>query len=145
MAIDGYYKDDNPPAPYVYAEVYLPDLHLYGDVEFLVDTGADATSLMPDDMAMIRVDISRARGRYHKVDGVGGEAQYKTTKAVLRFQDDDVFGHFQEFEIDIHLTEGKAGQQLPSLLGRDILNECECTFDAVRERVVLKRLTGTSV
>ena len=144
MAIDGYYKNDNPPAPYVYGEVYCPDLRLHGDIEFLVDTGADATSLMPDDMAFMGVDISRVRGRYQRVDGVGGEARYKTTKAVLRFQDHDAFGHFQEFEIDIHLMAGREGQGLPSLLGRDILNECESTFDAIRERVALKRLTGAS-
>ena len=152
MAIVGYYKDDDPPAPYVYGEVYLPDVRpyggidagLHGDVEFLVDSGADATSLLPYDMTLIGVDISKVRGRYQKVDGVGGEARYKTTKAVLRFQDEDAFGHFQEFEIDIHLTRGDAGQQLPSLLGRDILNECECTLDGVRERVALKRLTGAT-
>ena len=37
---------------------------------------------------------------------------------------------------------GSEGQQLPSLLGRDILNECECTLDGVRERVAIRRLTG---
>ena len=142
MAIVGYYKDDAPPAPYVYGEVYLPDLRLHGDIEFLVDTGADATSLMPDDMALIGVDISRIGRRYQKVDGVGGEARYKRTKAVLRFQDHDAFGHFQEFEIDIHLMAGREAQQLPSLLGRDILNECECTLDGVREGVALRRLTA---
>ncbi|MYB84029.1 MAG: hypothetical protein F4X54_04690, partial [Chloroflexi bacterium] len=97
---------------------------------------------MPDDMALIGVDISRIGRRYQKVDGVGGEARYKRTKAVLRFQDHDAFGHFQEFEIDIHLMAGREGQQLPSLLGRDILNECECTLDGVREGVALRRLTA---
>ena len=99
---------------------------------------------MPDDMATMGIDVRNVKGRYRKVEGVGGEARYKTTKAVLRFQDEDAFGHFQEFEIDIHLTRGDAGQQLPSLLGRDILNECECTLDGVRERVALKRLTGAT-
>ncbi len=142
MAIDGYYKEDNPPAPYVYGEVYLPDLHLHGDIEFLVDTGAHATSLMPHDMTAMGIDVRRIPGRYQKVEGVGGEARYKATRAVLRFQDHDAFGHFQEFEIDVHLTRGDAWQQLPSLLGRDILNECECTVDGVRERVAIKRLTS---
>ncbi len=140
MTIDGYYKDDDPPAPYVYGEVYLPDLRLHGDIEFLVDSGADATSLMPGDLEQIGVDLTRVRGTYRRVGGVGGEARYKTTRAVLRFQDHEAFGHFQEFEIDIHLMAGREGQQLPSLLGRDILNECECTLDGVRERVALKRL-----
>lgn len=142
MAIEGHYQDDNPPAPYVYGEVYLPDLHLHTGVAFLVDTGADATALMPDDMALMGVDITRVRGRYQTVGGVGGQARYKRTRAVLRFQDHDAFGHFQEFESDIHLTRSDAGQQLPSLLGRDILNECECTLDGVRERVALRRLTS---
>ena len=140
MAIDGYYKDDGPPAPYVKAQVYLPGLRAGAEIEFLVDTGADATSLMPDDMALMRVDLRRIRGQSQSVEGVGGEARYKTAKAVLRFQDRDAFGHFQEFEVDIHLMAGRGGQQLPSLLGRDILNECECTLNGVRESVALKRL-----
>ena len=122
--------------------MYLPNLRLHGDIEFLVDTGADVTSLMPDDMTKMGVDIQRVKGRYQKVDGVGGEAQYKKTRAILRFQDDESLGHFQEFAIDINPTRSKGGQQLPSLLGRDILNECLCSFDAVRERVTLKRLTS---
>ena len=142
MAIEGYYKDDDPPAPYVYGEIYLPDLHLRGDIEFLVDSGADATSLMPPDLDQIGVDLARVRGTYRTVGGVGGDARYKRTRAVLRFRDHDAFGHFQEFEIDIHLMAGSEGQQLPSLLGRDILNECECTLDGVRERVAIRRLTG---
>ncbi|MDE2838368.1 MAG: aspartyl protease family protein [Chloroflexota bacterium] len=142
MAIEGHYRDDNPPAPYVYGEVYLPDLHLHTGVAFLVDTGAHATSLMPDDAAEMGLDIRNLGGRYQRVEGVGGEARYKTTRAVLRFQDHDAFGHFQEFEIDIHLTRGHAWQQLPSLLGRDILNECECILDGVRERVAIRRLAG---
>ena len=76
------------------------------------------------------------------MSGVGGQAWYKRANAVLRFQDHDAFGHFQEFEIDIHLMAGREGQQLPSLLGRDILNECECTVDGVRERVALRRVTS---
>jgi len=142
VAIEGYYKSDDPPAPYVYGEIYLPDLHLRGDIEFLVDSGADATSLMPPDLDQIGVDLMRVRGTHRRVGGVGGEARYKRTRAVLRFRDHDAFGHFQEFEIDIHLMAGSEGQQLPSLLGRDILNECECTLDGVRERVAIRRLTG---
>lgn len=142
MAIEGYYKDDAPPAPYLKAQVYLSDLRAGAEVEFLVDTGAHATSLMSDDMALMRVDLRRVRGLFQEVEGVGGQARYKTAKAVLRFQDHDAFGHFQEFEIDVHLMAGREGQQLPSLLGRDILNECESTLDGVRERVALRRVTS---
>lgn len=143
MAIEGYYRDDDhPSAPYVKAQVYLPNLRTGAEVEFLVDTGADATSLMPGNLGVMRVDLTRVHATYRRVGGVGGEARYKTTRAVLRFRDHDAFGHFQEFEIDIHLMAGREGQQLPSLLGRDILNECECILDGVRERVALKRLTS---
>ena len=141
VAIEGYYQNDDPPAPYVQGQIYLPELDLHGEVHFLVDTGADVTSLMPGDMDAIGLDFSKARVRHQEMDGVGGQARYKRTKAVLRFEDHDAFGHFQDFEIDIHLMAGKEGQVLPSLLGRDILNECESVFNAVTERVALKRLT----
>ena len=80
--MQGRYRDDDPPAPYVRAQVYLPGLRAAAEVDFLVDTGADATSLMPDDMATMGIDVRNFKGRYRKVEGIGCEARYKTTKAV---------------------------------------------------------------
>ena len=142
MAIHGHYEDDStPPAPYVRAEVYLPALRLSAEVEFLVDTGADNTALLPYDVGRMGVSARSVRGRSRDdISGIGGRARYKTTKALLRFHDAAVLGGFREFEIDVDLITARTDEQLPSLLGRDILNLCECTFNAVTGRVTLEPL-----
>ena len=144
MAIEGYYQDDHgaPVAPYIKVQVAIPDLHLLGDVEFLVDTGADATTLMPDDLAKLGVDIQAVSGPMKTADGSGGASEYKETKAELRFNDDAALGRFQDFGAVIHLSANPENAQLPSLLGRDILNRCQCTFDAAQETATLKRNKG---
>lgn len=142
MAIRGYYQDDDtPPAPYVQAEIHLPAIRISGDIEFLVDTGADGTSLLPYDMARMGGSIQKIPGRYKEMDGIGGGAKAKTTMAMLRFRDVDALGGFREFRIDVDvIAPGKINERLPSLLGRDILNQCECTFNASSGNITLEPL-----
>ena len=120
--------------------MYLPALRLSSQVEFLVDTGADSTSLLPYDVGRMGIDLRAVEGGYRNADGVGGKTRYKTTKAVLRFQDTAALSGSCEFEIDVDLIAEEADDQLPSLLGRDILNRCRCTFDAASGSVVLEPL-----
>lgn len=142
MAIHGHYDDDStPPAPYVRADVYLPELRISAEIEFLVDTGADSTTLLPHDAGRMGVALQSVRGRYRNdMSGVGGKARYKTTRAHLRFHDTAALGGFRDFEVDIDLITARTDEWLPSLLGRDILNLCECTFNAATGRVTLEPL-----
>ncbi len=84
------------------------------------------------------IQMSSVKGRYQTANGVGGETRSKKTEAILRFHDTAALGGFREIEIAIDLIAGKTDAQLPSLLGRDILNQFRCTFDAVNERVALE-------
>ena len=120
--------------------MYLPALRLSAEVEFLVDTGADGTSLLPYDLGRVGVDLRAVKGAYRSADGVGGKVRYKTTKAILRFQDATTLGGFREFEIDLDLIADGTDEQLPSLLGRDVLNQCQCRFNAASGSVALESL-----
>ena len=105
-----------------------------------MDTGADCTTLLPSDVGKMGIHMPSVKGRYKTMNGIGGQARYKTTEAVLRFHDIAILGGFREFEIGIDLTASKTDEHLPSLLGRDVLNQCRCTFDAVNESVALEPL-----
>ena len=71
--------------PYVAAQVYLPRLELTPrHLEFLVDTGADLTSLHPRDCAGIPYVELRDLS---ETDGVGGSAGYYSEDAFVVFDD----------------------------------------------------------
>ena len=61
MPIEGHYqpKHPAPSAPYVRAIVELPRLNIWDFVHFLADTGADNTTMHPDDVSNLRIDFTR--------------------------------------------------------------------------------------
>lgn len=83
-----------PPAPRILAYMRSYEHRLSGNIEFLIDTGADYTTIMPDDRANIVVpDYALVHGYPEVMVGVGGGV-------------------------------GRAYKGTPSLLGRDFLNRC---------------------
>lgn len=117
------------PAPYVQAALYLPRLQLHGLISFMIDTGADNTTLS-------LIDVERINLKYHRlkrnslvgVAGVAGEQTFYQEQGVLMFRDEDSKTYL--FEISIHIPRrgraGRAEQQrrLPSVLGRDVIDQC---------------------
>jgi len=65
-----------PPAPYVQAFLLLPRLELQGLIDFLIDTGADNTTLSLIDLERINLDYRRLkRDSLRSVRGIGGEPE----------------------------------------------------------------------
>ena len=61
MLIQGSYRNlghNRPPAPYVRAFVLLEGMATGEMVDFLVDTGADTTTLHPRDLQLLKVSHS---------------------------------------------------------------------------------------
>ena len=75
MNIEGWYKDRGPapPAPFVRAVVKLPRLDIGGNVDFLVDPGADSSSLHPYDIRSLKIDHAELRPSSVTGRGIGGE------------------------------------------------------------------------
>ena len=133
MAIEGYFDPADPvPAPYVQARVYLPRLDLLDTVRFLVDTGADRTSLHAGDIDKMRVDLRSLSEETVGVAGVGGQAAYAQEAAYLFVEDKEAGGSYRfAVWVSIACSDGyETTKGLPSLLGRDILNRCRCVIDA---------------
>ena len=118
------------PSPYISVHVELPALQVSSDVEFLVDTGADGTTLLYDDIVDLGVPPRRVRSlpRTGSMAGVGGEVTCYTTRAIVSLQDDTRSEPYY-FDIGIDLAPSVRTANLPSLLGRDVLNRVRCTLD----------------
>lgn len=140
MAIAGYFDSGSEPAPYVEARVHLPQLGLSGAVDFLLDTGSDATTLHPDDAAKIPIDLGVLSQEPVSVRGIGGEMRYVQEEALVYIEDSDT-GGWHGFSIQVYIApqaEHDAVEDLPSVLGRDILNSCRCVFDVAQSLVSLE-------
>ena len=131
MPIKGFFPTGyhTQPAPYVQAALFLPRLQLHGLISFMIDTGADNTTLSLIDVERISLKYNRLkRGSLVGVEGIAGEQLFYQEQGVLMFRDEDSKTYL--FEISIHIPRrgrtGRAEQQrrLPSVLGRDVIDQC---------------------
>lgn len=148
MTIRGYYRrsrDDQPPAPHASAWLAIPSLEWVGEVEFLLDTGADATTLLPGAIDSLGINTTAVMSPVVRVHGAGGGVSCKSVEAVVSLLDAAI-GGFRGFPVNLVLIEGEPAQAdgphepLSAVIGRDILNLCECTFNAATGRVTLEPL-----
>ena len=136
----GYYdlpeSPEDTPAPYVRVRVHPWHTGHSAELDFLVDTGAYATVLHPDDVDRMGIDVGSLVGRETQASGIGGSMSYISVDAVLSMYDGQA-GTWRGFPVrlDVSTRHSDADDGLPSLLGRDVLNRCNCNFDA-RERTV---------
>jgi len=123
------------PAPHVQAALFLPRLDLNGLVSFMIDTGADNTTLSLIDVERLNVNYRRLRrSSLIGVEGFGGEQRCYGEDAILILRDEDSNTYF--FPISIHIPvkgkrQGQREQQrkLLSVLGRDVINQCNMRID----------------
>lgn len=134
--IRGYIRAEGPRRrPFVQARVTIPSQQIADDVEFLVDTGADAMLLAPADALFLRVDLGQLPPG-PPTTGVGG-----TTPTVLAGATLIVGPHTFSFTLRV-LAPATAAQRsalarIPSLLGRDILSHFALFFEERTDRVLL--------
>ena len=129
MNVEGWYKDRSPapPAPFVRAIVKLPRLDIWGNVDFLVDSGADSSSLHPFDIRSLKIEHAKLQPSSVTGRGIGGELQYHIEAAELYFVggNDRTWWRCHDFRICAELIDpaiAEAVEGLPSLLGRNFQN-----------------------
>lgn len=109
-------------------------------IDLLVDTGSSQTALLASDLLRLGVDVDGVRARWRGTLGMGsGPAPHKTVNARLTFDDDEAPGGYRAMETHIDLMP-HTPISLPSVLGRDILNQCACVFNHSTGAVELKVL-----
>ena len=128
MALVGFYRSetDDPPAPYIKAQVVLPNLGVAGEVNFLIDTGSDVTFLHPEDVGQLGIDYRQLNPEaWETASGIGGESGYCRENATLTFQNSAGPELHCTMEVFIRPHPDPGLLNAPSLLGRDFLNRCD--------------------
>ena len=118
---------DTSGRPYIEGRLHFPRFELTGDVSFLVDTGADASLISPGDVLRIGVDVDLLEGRAEAV-GLGGAIQCFVEPVWVVFTDDAGSVHIYSLVAEI-APVGPDTLDLPSLLGRDILDRWRMVYD----------------
>lgn len=120
--------------PRVKARLVLPRLGVAGPVDFLVDTGATASVLHPDDGMALGCPFDDLLLPL-VFEGVGGTHTYYRETAVIEFDDSGT-----EIGLRLELAVAKPHplvDNLDSLLGRDILNRLRMEYDFPQDRLEL--------
>ena len=109
-------------SPYVRGTVELPGIGVGHEVAFLVDTGADATCIMPQDSLLLGVDYNQLAGESVPIWGVSGSTNSVRHRANIVFLEDD--GTHRLYDIDVlGMTNLPDLDGLPSVLGQDVLSQ----------------------
>ncbi len=126
--------------PYLEARLILPRLSMRGNVSFLVDTGADASVLMPDDAHRLGVDHSRLTGR-QEYAGIGGATQSFVEPALIVFSEPG--RNLYVYSLDLAIMPATAeAQGLPTLLGRDILDRWRMVYYPAKRQLTFRVISA---
>lgn len=92
-------------------------------IDFLVDTGAAVTAIHPKDATLLSVPESVLRNaETESIKGIGGSSIYRLLQGTLLFSDAASPEPIQ-YAVTLHIAEPTDDNaEIPSLLGRDILN-----------------------
>jgi hypothetical protein len=133
--LSGYYVGSQL-RPMIEARVSIPSINAGGFVEFILDTGADCTTLMPNDGRRMRVDYSKLTKEDHSIGSAGASLDFLCDGVVV-FTEIGIVEY--EYKIELRLTKPDPEipelLTLPSLLGRDIINRWQTTFDPTAMRI----------
>ena len=92
----------------------------------MVDTGATDTLLHPRDGSNLGVPFAELSNPVER-RGIGGTRTYYGESAVVLLLDDD---SWRRFDVELYISPPQAGSGslLPSLLGRDVLNQIRMDY-----------------
>jgi len=107
-------------------------------VKFLLDTGADITTISALDALENNIDFSKLERKKIPTLGVGGEqdCEYKTKNMMMRFPlENGDFVYASIREIDVVEPEKDADEnsnifKIPSLMGTDVLKLLKLTYNS---------------
>ncbi len=132
------------PVPKVRAAVFLEGVsQRWAVVDFLLDTGAGTTMLSPRD-SLVAVGINPVRlalpqywSRREESLGIGGACTVYIVSAQYAFLHDD--GEIQTLQGEVRVAQLRSdNQQLPSLLGWDVLQAFDLALHWAGRRITLQ-------
>ena len=149
MRIHGYLDDRyTPPAPSIYARIEAKDIHGTPSLAFLIDTGASVTTILDSDLVKLGLDWNGLPKAPRPLGGIGGTVETRlleSSRLLLKTgSGEDVAErptvHVAKHDLSRLDTRGKElVAQLPSLLGRDVLERYRFVYDRSRRQVFLEK------
>ena len=130
--IRGYFDDTGRPR--LTCRVVIPRFRISREIQFLVDTGAYRTTILPADGRRLGLPYDRLRGNI-SVHGVGGSSRHSWERVILDFNDDGApISRIVDMGI-MPYNDEYYRLALPSLLGRDVLNNWRILYDQPANRL----------
>ena len=134
--IQGYFdtRAGGAAAPHVIAAVRTTATGAFEVLDFLIDTGADFTTINPSDAyrlwgtEYLAYDFLTDPTRT-EVRGIGGTAVFVVRSVFMAFCTEDNRSITADHNVHVASPPATDLWQLSSLLGRDILSQFRCTFD----------------
>jgi len=140
LQIRCFFKSSPIEGAYVAAIVESEKLHLYGTVEFLVDTGTARTTISDKDVIRLALDYVELDKLQGGVLGLGGTVDtYILTDAKLMFNAEKIVQQepLEQLYVLKHNTLNDKILRIPSILGRNILNKYALIYDKRQETVYI--------
>ena len=103
-------------------------------MSFCVDTGADKSLLMPIDGVRMGIDYSKLNGDAECL-GFGGICHNFIEGAILAFSEPNRYIHIYSIILEIASPTPDV-MDIPSVIGREILDRWRMIYDPVRDRLV---------
>ena len=124
--------------PHVRGRLFIPRLDIDLEIDFLLETGADSTCLHPGDL---EYEIAQETiGRAVEATGVGGTSRYFEETAVVFFEDETAL---RSYVISLYIAEPI--EHLPSVLGRDIINQWRMVYDPANDMLEFTVRTADAI
>lgn len=131
---------DTSGRPYIEGRLILPQLNLRSDISFCVDTGADQSLLMPLDGLRMGIDYTRLTGSIESV-GVGGVSRNFVEQAIIAFTESKRYLYV--YNVELHIASPSPDvMDIPSLLGRDILNRWSMAYNPSQKRLMFQVISA---
>ena len=127
---------DTSGRPYIEGRLILPNLNIRGDISFLVDTGSDVSRLHPNDGIRLNIDYGQLGGDAESV-GTSGVSHDFIESAVIAFSEPKRFLYAYNITLRIAPIDPEI-MDLPSILGRDILDQWQMTYNPQKRRLVFR-------
>ena len=125
--------------PYLEGKLAIPGLAPPSSILFCVDTGADGTTLLPADSIRMGIDFEALHGEAAEAIGLGGSVRGITIPAMVTFNEQGVAIYVYNIDLTIVAPEGN-NEDLPSLLGRDVLNRWRMRYSPPTNRLTFSVL-----
>ena len=142
MIINGYLHTDK--APFVDVLLDIPSFGIKRKVSFLIDTGSPITILSEKDARKLKIDFKNVKPAEGNIMGLGGFTRAYVLKKVsfYFFSKKKIFRlPMKEIFTYKNLTKDEEIiNQIPSLLGRDVLKSFQLTLDESKAKVSLKKI-----